>query len=136
MLTIELADGTLAAEAKRMEKYIEKEKKAGRHEIDQIPMKKLFPLLGPKSLFYRVFLDEAQCIKNKNTQSARAACTVKSIYRFCLTGTPSMQALEHFISLFARFAGLLTVLNVPRVLGHSKRAYQLAKRLDFLLKQR
>jgi SNF2 family DNA or RNA helicase len=91
--------GTLAAEHKRLEVYLAKEKKAGNRDVDQTPMKKLFPLSGPKSLFYRVILDEAQCIKNKNTLSARAACTLKSVYRLCLTGTPMMNNVGELYSL-------------------------------------
>ncbi|TVY81741.1 putative ATP-dependent helicase [Lachnellula suecica] len=91
--------GTLGAEAKRLEVYLEKERKAGNHDVDQTPMKKLFPILGPKSLFYRVILDEAQSIKNKNSRAARAACSVKSTYRLCLTGTPMMNAVQELYSL-------------------------------------
>ena len=91
--------GTLGAEHKRLEAYLEKEKKAGNRDLDQTPMKKLFPMLGPKSLFYRVILDEAQCIKNKTTRSARAACTLKSMYRLCLTGTPMMNNVGELYSL-------------------------------------
>jgi SNF2 family DNA or RNA helicase len=94
--------GTLGAELKRLEKYVAIQRANGlilNREIDQEPMRKLFPLLGPKSLFYRVILDEAQCIKNKSTVSARAACTLKSITRFCLTGTPMMNNVGELYSL-------------------------------------
>lgn len=91
--------GTLGAEHKRLETYLDKEKKSGRRDVDQTPMKKLFPMLGPKSLFYRIILDEAQCIKNKSTRSARAACTLKSFFRLCLTGTPMMNNVGELYSL-------------------------------------
>ncbi|TVY91116.1 putative ATP-dependent helicase [Lachnellula willkommii] len=91
--------GTLGAEHKRLETYLEKEKKSGNRDVDQTPMKKLFPMLGPKSLFYRIILDEAQCIKNKSTRSARAACTLKSVFRLCLTGTPMMNNVGELYSL-------------------------------------
>jgi SNF2 family DNA or RNA helicase len=94
--------GTLGAEYGRLEKYQE----ANRNwEVDQAPMRKLFPLLGPKSFFYRVILDEAQCIKNKSTIAARAACSLKCSYRWCLTGTPMMNnvgelhSLVHFLRI-------------------------------------
>ena len=89
--------GTLGAEYRRLEKFLEKQ--AGNPHYDQAPMRKLFPLLGPKSLFYRVILDEAQCIKNKATGSARAACSLKSTYRWCLTGTPMMNNVGELYSL-------------------------------------
>jgi SNF2 family DNA or RNA helicase len=82
--------GTLAAEFKRLEAYEEDQKRKGIREYDLAFTNKKFPLLGPKSLFYRIILDEAQCIKNKSTQAARAACNLKALYRFCLTGTPMM----------------------------------------------
>jgi SNF2 family DNA or RNA helicase len=90
--------GTLGAEYRRLEKFYEKKKAEG-GEIDQTPMRKLFPLLGPKSLFYRVILDEAQCIKNKVTVAARACCNLKALYRFCLTGTPMMNNVGELYSL-------------------------------------
>jgi len=117
--------GTLAAEFKRMEKWVQEKTTNGNKEYDQAPMRKLFPLLGPKSLFYRVILDEAQCVKNRVTISARAACQVKSIYRFCLTGTPMMNnvgelySLIHFLRIkpynewprFQQVGNLFSVLN-------------------------
>jgi SNF2 family DNA or RNA helicase len=92
--------GTLAAEYKRLEKFLAKQKEdghAGNH--DQAQMRRLFPLLGPKSLFYRIILDEAQCIKNKVTNAARAACQLKATTRFCLTGTPMMNNVGELYSL-------------------------------------
>ncbi|KAH8816892.1 SNF2 family N-terminal domain-containing protein [Xylogone sp. PMI_703] len=91
--------GTLGAEYSRMKVYLEKQKERGNNQIDETPMKKLFPLLGPKSLFYRVILDEAQYIKNKTTKAALAACQLKSLTRFCLTGTPMMNNVGELYSL-------------------------------------
>ncbi|KAG9231581.1 SNF2 family N-terminal domain-containing protein [Amylocarpus encephaloides] len=88
--------GTLAAELKRMEKWDLEQKRINGRDYDTAPMRKLFPMLGPKSLFYRVILDEAQCIKNKNTQSARATSNLNSIYRLCLTGTPMMASDDEY----------------------------------------
>jgi SNF2 family DNA or RNA helicase len=89
--------GTLGAEYRRLERFLEKQN--NNRDYDQTPMRKLFPLLGPKSLFYRVILDEAQCIKNKVTVAARAACSLKSTYRWCLTGTPMMNNVGELYSL-------------------------------------
>jgi SNF2 family DNA or RNA helicase len=91
--------GTLGAECRRLEKWLEQQRQAGTAEYDQAPMRKLFPLLGPKSKFYRVILDEAQCIKNKVTLAARACCRLESKYRFCLTGTPMMNNVGELYSL-------------------------------------
>jgi len=93
--------GTLAAELKRLEKFEqEMVKKYGPGvPYDQGPMRKKFPLLGPATKFHRVILDEAQCIKNRVTISARACCFLKSTYRFCLTGTPMMNSVQELYSL-------------------------------------
>jgi SNF2 family DNA or RNA helicase len=93
---------TLAAEYKRWNTFITEQHAAGRlldRDIDEGPLRKNFPLMGPKSLFYRVILDEAQCIKNKNTMAAKAAYHLKSITRICLTGTPMMNNVGELFSL-------------------------------------
>lgn len=91
--------GTLAHEFKKMSEYIEKQKAENRGEYDQAPMSKKFPLLGPKTHFWRVILDEAQSIKNKNTGAAKAAYALKSVHRLCLTGTPMMNNVGELFSL-------------------------------------
>lgn len=69
-------------------------------------MARTCPLLHPKSKFYRVILDEAQCIKNVNTFSAKGACRLNTTYRWCLTGTPMMNGIHELYSLikFLRIA--------------------------------
>jgi SNF2 family DNA or RNA helicase len=47
-----------------------------------------------------VVLDEAQAIKNHDSQTARAARHLKSDYRLCMTGTPVENRLEELWSLF------------------------------------
>jgi len=58
--------------------------------------------------FDMVFLDEAQTIKNPDSQVARAAFRLDAAARFCLTGTPIENRLDELWSLM-RFAapGLL-----------------------------
>lgn len=93
---------TLAAEYRRWEKFLDEQHHAGRvfgRDIDEGPLRKKFPFLGPKSLFYRVILDEAQCIKNKSTMAARAAYQLKALTRVCLTGTPMMNNVGELFSL-------------------------------------
>ena len=50
-------------------------------------------------LNYRVILDEAQCIKNKNTRAAKAAAQLEALSRFCMSGTPMMNNVNELYSL-------------------------------------
>lgn len=91
--------GTIAQELKRLEKFTEDH--AGRNvDLDDRAYGLKFPLLHPtKASFYRVILDEAQCIKNKDTKTARACHTLKATHRWCLTGTPMMNGVLELFSL-------------------------------------
>jgi SNF2 family DNA or RNA helicase len=51
-------------------------------------------------VFSTTTLDEAQHIKNPDSQNARAACTIRSKARFILTGTPLENSLRDLWSLF------------------------------------
>jgi SNF2 family DNA or RNA helicase len=44
--------------------------------------------------WYRVVLDEAQYIKNNTARTSLACQNLKSVYRWCLTGTPLLNRLE------------------------------------------
>ncbi|PYH94755.1 hypothetical protein BO71DRAFT_398695 [Aspergillus ellipticus CBS 707.79] len=88
--------GTLAAELKRREKYDELEKRdatAARRFMQDLPC------LSPASKWHRVIIDEAQCIKNRNTKSAIACCRLNTTHRWCMTGTPMMNSVEELHSL-------------------------------------
>lgn len=50
--------------------------------------------------FAAVILDEAQHIKNPDSQNARAACALRASSRFILTGTPIENSLRDLWSLF------------------------------------
>ena len=89
--------GTLASEKTRKDK-IELAKKNNPNWIPTTAADQL-PLLGDECRFFRVILDEAQNIKNKNTKSALATYDVKALTRFCMTGTPMMNNVGELFSL-------------------------------------
>ena len=91
--------GTLASELKRKEKYEEIHKQSGSSEPLPRAVVNSLPCLGPTSKWYRVIIDEAQCIKNRNTKSALAACSLDSTHRWCMSGTPMMNNVEELHSL-------------------------------------
>lgn len=83
--------GTMASEFKRKGEW-------GNKPEDH-PLSPPFPLLGSRSKFYRVIIDEAQCIKNKDTKAAQACCLLDSTYKWCMSGTPMMNGVHELYSL-------------------------------------
>jgi len=90
--------GTIASELSRRDKYVKEIHKNG-GLVDNATLNKMCPMLGPNSVWYRVIFDEAQCIKNSKTWAARAACELKTQYRWCLSGTPMMNKVDELSSL-------------------------------------
>ncbi|KAI8718206.1 hypothetical protein NCS52_00598800 [Fusarium sp. LHS14.1] len=56
--------------------------------------------------WFRVVLDEAHRIGNRSTRVFRAACDLKSLRRWCLTGTPIQNTLDDY-------GALLSFLRIP-----------------------
>ncbi|KAK7415200.1 hypothetical protein QQX98_006046 [Neonectria punicea] len=91
--------GTIAQELKRLEKFME-ENKDRNIDLNDKTLAVKCPLLHPnKAKFYRVILDEAQCIKNKETKTSKACTKLRATYRWCLTGTPMMNGVLELYSL-------------------------------------
>ncbi|UNI13796.1 hypothetical protein JDV02_000504 [Purpureocillium takamizusanense] len=91
--------GTIAAEWKRLQKFMEENRDRTIDLNDRASSAK-FPLLHPeRAEFYRVILDEAQHIKNEKTKTAKACHSIKATYRWCLTGTPMMNGVIELYSL-------------------------------------
>ncbi|KAL9132225.1 MAG: hypothetical protein Q9217_000029 [Psora testacea] len=89
--------GTLGSEVKRRE-GIEMKKRMNANWRPTCKEDNL-PTLGDECFWYRVIIDEAQCIKNKSTKAAVAACLLKAKTRFCMTGTPMMNTIDELYSL-------------------------------------
>ena len=88
--------GTLASELKRRLIWEDRLKL----DKDARPsLKEECAILGDKSKFHRVFLDEAQNVKNRATKASMAVCRINSTYRWCLTGTPMQNSVEELYSL-------------------------------------
>lgn len=60
--------------------------------------------------WFRVVLDEAQHIKNRNSLTARAVCMLRADRRICLSGTPLQNSVEDIYSLF-KFLQVKTLSN-------------------------
>ncbi|KAJ9616880.1 hypothetical protein H2200_000600 [Cladophialophora chaetospira] len=84
------------------------------------------PVLGDRSRFHRVILDEAHNIKNRAAKAALAACRIEAEHRWCLTGTPMMNNSEEIFSLI-RFCRIRPYCDWKRfqqdIAGPLKRKY-------------
>jgi SNF2 family DNA or RNA helicase len=91
--------GTVASELKRKEEWDNRRRFAGQNSANVIAEAQALPLLGPESTWYRVIIDEAQCIKNRNAKTSLACCSLNSTYRWCMSGTPMMNNVGELHSL-------------------------------------
>ena len=92
--------GSVASEWKKYNRHIAaRTEAAGYSALEDVELQKICPLLHPKSQFYRVILDEAQIIKNKDTQSSQGVHQINAIHRWCLTGTPMMNGVTELYPL-------------------------------------
>lgn len=61
---------------------------ADKDSEDESESKYQSPFYTADAKFFRIVLDEAHYIKNKDSQTSKAAAKLQAIYRLCLTGTP------------------------------------------------
>ncbi|KAH9471313.1 hypothetical protein Pst134EA_005214 [Puccinia striiformis f. sp. tritici] len=59
---------------------------------------------GSPMRFWRIILDEAHIIKNRNTHKTKACFELRGNYKWCLTGTPIQNGVEDIFPLL-RFIG-------------------------------
>jgi len=56
-------------------------------------------LLGHECMWYRIIIDEAHNIKNRNAKSSKACADLMAKHRLCLTGTPMMNNIDELFGL-------------------------------------
>ncbi|KAF2128031.1 hypothetical protein P153DRAFT_376928 [Dothidotthia symphoricarpi CBS 119687] len=61
--------------------------------------KEKLALLGRECMWYRIIIDEAHNIKNRNAKASKAANELMATHRLCMTGTPLMNSAEELYSL-------------------------------------
>lgn len=107
--------GTLAHEQKRLDTRKESEA-VDRERREPAYTRKAsdrMGLLDPQCYWYRVVLDEAQCIKNRGTLTSKAASALVSEHRLCMTGTPMQNSVEELYPLI-RFLHITAYQSWPR----------------------
>lgn len=93
--------GTVASEFSRKEKIrvFEAPDPDATSDAPARPKNEDYILLGKDSLWYRIILDEAHNIRNRDTKTSKACCELQSIYRLCMTGTPMMNRTDELFGL-------------------------------------
>lgn len=74
-----------------------------------------------------IILDEAQVIKNSQTQSAQSVCSLQAQFKLCITGTPIENRLSELWSLFhflmPDLLGTLETFEADVLAGNSDKRY-------------
>ncbi|KAF1943560.1 hypothetical protein EJ02DRAFT_130800 [Clathrospora elynae] len=107
--------GSLTSEYKQKEDRKESmlhEQEMRDHTFRRKPKDRL-ALLGHDCFWYRVIIDEAHTIKNRNAKSSKAAADLMAQHRLCLTGTPMMNSVDELYSLL-RFLKMDPYQDWPR----------------------
>ncbi|KAM7217320.1 ATP-dependent helicase ULS1 [Rhypophila decipiens] len=137
--------GSVASEWKRYNRHLlDRADADGYNAFHDEELHKKCPLLHPKSEFYRVILDEAQLIKNKDTQSSQGCHQITAVYRWCLTGTPMMNGVLELYPLmrflrakpfhtFKKFSDTFKSLT-PKSKADDQQRSNAMKQLQLLLK--
>lgn len=92
---------TLLADWTRMKKFW-KDREGRNVNMDTDPvLAQDVCFFHPKhALFYRIILDESQHIKNDLSKTSLAACDLRGVYRWCMSGTPMMNSVEELFPLY------------------------------------
>lgn len=93
--------GSLTWEFKQIEDRKESmlhEQEAKDSSVRRKPRDKL-ALLGPECMWYRIIIDEAHNIKNRNGKTSKACAELMAKHRLCMTGTPMMNNIGELYPL-------------------------------------
>ncbi|KAF2820357.1 hypothetical protein CC86DRAFT_471446 [Ophiobolus disseminans] len=93
--------GTLTSEFKQKESSRESllyEREQNEPGFRRKPKERL-ALLGHECMWYRIIVDEAHMLKNRNSIQSKASVDLQARHRLCLTGTPMMNSIEELYPL-------------------------------------
>ncbi|KAF1914292.1 SNF2 family N-terminal domain-containing protein [Ampelomyces quisqualis] len=93
--------GTLTSEFKQKDSRRETtlhERELNEPGFRRKPREKL-GILGHECMWYRIIIDEAHMIKNRNSIQSKATVDLQARFRLCLTGTPMMNSIDELFPL-------------------------------------
>lgn len=112
--------GKLASEYRKYTKHLEARQNSARYDAhNDLELQRMCPLIHGRSKFYRVILDEAQCIKNRLGQASLGCNQVSAQFRWCLTGTPMMNGVSELYPLI-RFLKIRPYNELKKFSKHFK----------------